>query len=385
MSPRLPSLRRAQEREWVGGRYTMPLEVLEDGEVIHPDVILWLELPRGVLVASRALDPRQPVSAAKILEDTMRKPAQGSPRRPTRIRVADDDMATELRRSAAGIPVTVAPVPELDAVFADLCAQLPRDDPGRTYLDGGNTSPAIIKELFDAAGLLFRAAPWRHIAEHQVVRIDIPRFNVEGACLSIIGGVEESLGLLLFRSIPDFLAFGTDATVPEAFAAKDAISLRSLTFDRKKDVPPSMLAEIKQHGWPVVGAKAYPMLICVGGENNPRVPTERDSRIMTACALAFLAFFARHRRLFDDADPAQISDSFAPGDEVTVTVTAPALTAGDGFSIGFGEEGYDDEADDDDDDFDETVPVKRTVGRNDPCPCGSGKKYKKCHLEADKK
>ncbi|OQY03760.1 MAG: hypothetical protein B6I22_10905, partial [Desulfobacteraceae bacterium 4572_123] len=26
-------------------------------------------------------------------------------------------------------------------------------------------------------------------------------------------------------------------------------------------------------------------------------------------------------------------------------------------------------------------PVKRTnkkIGRNDPCPCGSGKKYKKC-------
>jgi len=28
------------------------------------------------------------------------------------------------------------------------------------------------------------------------------------------------------------------------------------------------------------------------------------------------------------------------------------------------------------------APVKREtekVGRNDPCPCGSGKKYKKCH------
>ncbi len=23
------------------------------------------------------------------------------------------------------------------------------------------------------------------------------------------------------------------------------------------------------------------------------------------------------------------------------------------------------------------------IGRNDPCPCGSGKKYKKCHLEKD--
>ena len=25
------------------------------------------------------------------------------------------------------------------------------------------------------------------------------------------------------------------------------------------------------------------------------------------------------------------------------------------------------------------------TGRNDACPCGSGKKYKKCHMEADEK
>ena len=31
----------------------------------------------------------------------------------------------------------------------------------------------------------------------------------------------------------------------------------------------------------------------------------------------------------------------------------------------------------------QTAPIIRAgprVGRNDPCPCGSGKKYKKCHL-----
>jgi preprotein translocase subunit SecA len=30
-------------------------------------------------------------------------------------------------------------------------------------------------------------------------------------------------------------------------------------------------------------------------------------------------------------------------------------------------------------------PVRSTpkVGRNDPCPCGSGKKYKKCHMLID--
>jgi len=26
--------------------------------------------------------------------------------------------------------------------------------------------------------------------------------------------------------------------------------------------------------------------------------------------------------------------------------------------------------------------AKKQTGRNDPCPCGSGKKYKKCCLEA---
>ena len=26
------------------------------------------------------------------------------------------------------------------------------------------------------------------------------------------------------------------------------------------------------------------------------------------------------------------------------------------------------------------VVIGDRIGRNDPCPCGSGKKYKKCHL-----
>ena len=27
----------------------------------------------------------------------------------------------------------------------------------------------------------------------------------------------------------------------------------------------------------------------------------------------------------------------------------------------------------------EPIRAEKTVGRNDPCPCGSGKKYKNCH------
>jgi plasmid stability protein len=46
----------------------------------------------------------------------------------------------------------------------------------------------------------------------------------------------------------------------------------------------------------------------------------------------------------------------------------------------------DDELDDDEeyeDDYDEPVIAEPKPGRNDPCWCGSGKKYKKCHLAED--
>ena len=33
--------------------------------------------------------------------------------------------------------------------------------------------------------------------------------------------------------------------------------------------------------------------------------------------------------------------------------------------------------------MDTPIPPKKALGRNDPCHCGSGKKYKQCHLDKD--
>jgi hypothetical protein len=32
---------------------------------------------------------------------------------------------------------------------------------------------------------------------------------------------------------------------------------------------------------------------------------------------------------------------------------------------------------------DKSQPPKKVLGRNEPCHCGSGKKYKQCHLDKD--
>ena len=369
---------RVQDSEWIGGRYMFPVKVCEGDTVIQPEIILWLELPSVVLVGSSIVDPRKPVLFGETLTEAMRRPAQGSPRRPARIRVADASLAEALRETAGNIPVVVGPVPELDAVFAELRQAIP--DPEPSYLADGAIAAAVVAELFSAARLLFRAAPWRNQSDQQILRVDIPALGVDGACLSVIGAAGESFGALLFRSIYDFHAF---AEAPDHFGASGKPAPRSsgdpamlsLSFDRKKVLSLSMVREIDLHRWPVAGAKAYPMVLAIDADMNPLPLTERDYRIIIATTRALVTFIARHPGLFEGADPQPVSDSITGDDQVTVTVTAP-YEQGTPFPMGaFLTPEEPSPA---------GSPVARPPGRNNPCHCGSGRKYKNCHFASDR-
>ena len=319
--PSLPSfLKRAQKREWIGGRYTFPAQIREGKEVFRPECILWFEMPDCLLVSSTVIDPRHPVTLAETFSEAMQRPEVGPPRRPARIRVPDEAMANELRMEIHGIPIAVAPVPELDTAFAELCA-MAESEANPTYLDDGATSPAIVARFFAAASRLFHAAPWRRLSEQQIIGVDIPDFDIHGACLSIIGSGGQSLGLLLFRSIADFMAFALRQM--REGDTDDEIALRSLSFDRKKDLPPSLMREIREHRWPIAGNRAYPTLICLDEEMTPVQATEHDFRILTACTHAFLSFFERHADVFDTDEPEPTADVFTTDDEITVVLTAP--------------------------------------------------------------
>src|SRR5947207_4891562 len=117
----LPFRPRPVDCEWIGGRYAVPRPIMERGEPIYPEVDLWLELPRGVIVAVRLIDPREPIPFGLSLQGTMRLPDEGSPRRPARIRVAEERLAREVRAVAGSdISVIAGPIPELDGAFEEL-------------------------------------------------------------------------------------------------------------------------------------------------------------------------------------------------------------------------------------------------------------------------
>ena len=199
--------------EWVGGQLAGPAYVTA-GEPYRVEVILWLERPGDLVVGTEVVDPQAPVSVTQILVRTMAQPLVGPPRRPARIRVAEAALAVELRAVVPDIDVIVAPTPELHAVLAQMAAAMPASDERESYLEAGRVPADVVAKLFRAAEMLYRLAPWKTASDDQVLRVDIPALGVHGACLSIIGGLGESLGFVLFPSLAGYEAFVDAADAP---------------------------------------------------------------------------------------------------------------------------------------------------------------------------
>ncbi len=361
-----------QAREWVGGRALAPVWVGTD-EPRRPEIVLWVELPSELVVGCTLTDPvAEPVPFARTLREAIAHPMAGTARRPSSVRVAAHDLAVELRAELGDeLPVVVAATPEFDRVLADFARSLEKDGEGEepSYLEGGAVSPEAVAKLFADAAILWTIAPWKVASDDQVLRVDIPSLGVEGACVSIIGALGESIGILIFPSLEAFEGFGV--AVEEAMGQAPPLnspllnmgtSLLSLTFERGAELPRSLRREVSSHGWRVAAPEAYPRVEHRDPDGVPRVLCERDVAIAAACAGALPAFFVRHREFFADDAAEPVCESYTGDDGVRVRISAP-YEAGEWFE-----------------EEPPPSPQPRAVGRNAPCPCGSGKKYKRCHL-----
>ena len=370
---------RQPRREWVGGRFRAPFYITGTDPPHRPDMILWIELPGEVPVAMSILDPdAAPLSLGRTLLDGFAKPIAGPARRPQRIRVADETAAAEVRAAVgSAIEVVVAPTPELAAVI-DAMAEGIGGEEEASYFEGGRISLDLVAHLFAAGRVLHAAAPWKHAGDEQTLRMDIPALGIEAACVSIIGALGQSRGIIIFPSRVAFDAFVAAAQAgPPAGGPVDlGTTTLSLTFDRADELPPSMRREALEHGWPVAGPDAYPLVEHRDRDGVSRPLVERDLRIATACALAVTAFTTRHGHVFSAGRFKPVSVTFTGDAEVAVRLTVPYGAA----------HLFDPEP--------QGIPLPGGAGsapargqprlsRNAPCWCGSGRKYKRCHFAAD--
>ena len=318
-------------REWVGGRITLPVYI-EQAEPFRPEIALWLELPEGFVVGHELIDPNgPPVSLADTLLQAMASPLVGTARRPPRIRISQPQLAAELREAVPGIDVVVAPTPELD----ELVAQMLQSRPGNaehteSYFEDGRVGAETVAALFQAADALFRTAPWHLVQDSQVMRLDVPALGVEGACVSIIGALGESFGLIIFPSrlaLERFLS-GVDTEHPRDAPLDMGTTTLSLNFERGADLPPGLRREAAEHGWPVAGPAAYPWVQHRDRDGTMRPLDERDVRIVAACASAVAALFSAHRAELEGASEPTVSGRFAVPGDIEVRLTMPYESAG---------------------------------------------------------
>lgn len=362
--------------EWVGGRVLPPFFITE-GEPYRPELIVWIELPDGLVVGHHLQDRKAPVDFGVTFVEATNRPLVGPPRHPARIRVATPELAESVRRVAGpGLEIVVAPTPELDAVVESM-KQAPHEDaPDESYLEDGRVSSETVAAMFRAAEVVYRMAPWKTLDEEALVRVDIPRLGVRGACLSVIGGGGESFGLILFPSLDGFQAFASTAPKRGAGPVDFGTTLLALTFERGADLPGAMRREISEHGWSVAGARAYPVVVHRDRDGVSRPLSDRDVNVIAACASAFCPFFLRNKTAFGDDDGDPISASCSDNDGLVVRFTYPY----EAFEL------FEDDALRSAPKESRRVAAPKAeprVPRNAPCPCGSGQKYKKCHLPSD--
>lgn len=368
-------------REWIGGRLSAPFFIHDRPQPYRPDIVLWVELPDGLVVGQAVVMPEDRQGAvARALRSAMTQPAAGPPRQPDVIRIADAATAVAVRAEVAGtIPVTVAPTPELDALLVHMLATLPAPEEDDSYFGRGRVSAAAVEKLFEAGRSLFAVEPWMIADERQVIRMDIPALGVDGACLSIVGRFGETRGVMVFPSLDDFeqlLEGIRTGAVARGARALDAEVL-GLTFEPATDLPPAMRREAMEHGWPVAGADAYPLVERRDPDGTPRPLVQRDVEIAAACARSLRAFFIRHGAVFRSSNSAPVCESYTADDDREVRLTFPCEAYADFDRTESAEPELDTLLD-----APPAEPFRPRAGRNAPCPCGSGRKYKKCHLPA---
>jgi hypothetical protein len=190
--------------------------------------------------------------------------------------------------------------------------------------------------------------PWEAATVVQLVRVDVPALGLTGAGAVVLGAGAEPHGFAIFPTPAEYKAFLGDPR------RRRAGEWWELGFGSGADSPAAR-----------PGGEPPPILSRVDREGTRRAPSDHDTRLVGAVLSAFASFFGKHRRLFADDAVAPVCESYIDRQGIEVRFCAP-YEAYEDFEVTGG-----------------APPRPADIGRNDPCPCGSGRKYKHCHLRHD--
>ena len=180
----------------------------------------------------------------------------------------------------------MAPTPELEDLKDHLMEFMgPREDRDLSYFEGGRISAEAVEAMFGAAKIFYELA-----------------FSL-GAFDRFLEAAES------FDPMDSNIDLGTRTL--------------SLNYERGADLPRTMGREVAIHKWPVANADAYPWVQHRDRDGVIIPLTEREIRIVTACAASLSAFFVKHGDIFWKERFGPICESYFDENDLEVRITVP--------------------------------------------------------------
>ncbi len=305
----------ASPAEWVGGRFATP--IVRNDQAGQPlDLVVWYEPESALVVALDLCSLKEgPEAVVRILERGMALPAAGPARQPGVLRVADDQLGTHLKSALGGrFEVRLAASPELEQIVKRAVESISDEEP--SYFEGGTVGEESIRAFFEATAHLDRLDPLDKVFdERHVFEFSAPSLGIDRGCVTIAGGPRGGKGVILFESLTDFDNIPEDdEPEPEEGESEPARPFRhplTLAYQRKRDIPPELVKEIRRHGWTITDASSIPVLFRGLGEASAPPITERDYLVATVLAESLAQFFERHADVENEvADGGRIVEEF---------------------------------------------------------------------------
>jgi hypothetical protein len=317
-------------REWIGGITSMPAYATDEGgESYRPEMLLWLDAGEEICpVGSLLGKPGEMLGkACDSLRETIAKPMSGSPRAPTRLRVASTEMAEALRAGHPSIEIVCAPTPEIDDVVAAMDNVLDDELASEQSFLVPGTSPEAVASFFRAAAALYRAKPWDVVPPDSVVSVTVESHGVHEAALSVMGHLGESFGYLLFSSIADFNAYIEAAEAMHNGQKPATPSYLVLNFVPGAELDKAARKEVSSHHWELAGARAYPWAVGIDKDMIPRPLTAKELALLEAVTAGLAKLVGEAETVaaaFAGDEPCQRDIAVAThAGEVAVSLRAP--------------------------------------------------------------
>lgn len=223
---------------WEGDRRLLSANVESDYDG-QKECIVWVDGSQGVVRAMDVVGAEAgPEAIVRTLLRAMEYP-QGpvKPGRPQKIVVRDREIQFYLRGVLQDLGIAIEYVSSLPLI----------DELFREFEEDQNSQPPSLPpqyagHLMIVAEEIWRNAPWEILEEHEIISLEINKWDIQNLYVSILGMLGKEYGILLYRSLDSLKQFRAsviqqqDSSIEqleESFLKQDCLFI---TFERIEDL-----------------------------------------------------------------------------------------------------------------------------------------------------